>query len=346
MRASCGDGVIDAGEECDVGDANANSGCSQCMRCYKPEDNLYITNDARLCPGDYQIRDEGEEGVIIISGSDITVDCDGALLKGADVNSIPQAVVGADLTQVTPTTQATSSTLRSSGQHGTALSGGGLTMTSIASSTTVKVTSTTFKATTTTVEVVPTTLLVLTHQMSKTTTTTQETTTTVKVSLPFTHMRPIQTTTTTLMTVAKFFKTLLFASPNTVVLAYGTGIRVTGNNVLLLNCGVSNYRTGVKLQGTGNVLARNRLCGNTQDINSGGCNYGTVNHCDRSANWFENGVAGCTYLCDGSSNSGCGEQAQQQQPQDSGGGEEGAEPGQEEQQQGLLGRIFGLIFRK
>ncbi|MBW2995545.1 hypothetical protein KY312_04270 [Candidatus Woesearchaeota archaeon] len=77
----CGDGVVDYiyGEECD--DALPFP-CNNCLRCYTPVDNLHISEDAALCPGTYEIGDTGEEGVIIVDGNDMTLDCNGAVLVG------------------------------------------------------------------------------------------------------------------------------------------------------------------------------------------------------------------------------------------------------------------------
>jgi hypothetical protein len=75
----CGDGVIDVqlGEECDVGDYNANDGCNQCYKCYIPEDDLHITEDASFCKyqqSSYTINDDVSDGVILVSDPNYLAD--------------------------------------------------------------------------------------------------------------------------------------------------------------------------------------------------------------------------------------------------------------------------------
>ena len=85
--AYCGDNVVDFanGEECDNGVNDGSNGCYQCNQCYKPSDNLHLSYDAKLCSGTYTIADEGEEGVLIVDGSGMTLDCNGAKLIGVQV---------------------------------------------------------------------------------------------------------------------------------------------------------------------------------------------------------------------------------------------------------------------
>jgi len=92
-EAHCGDGVVDPqnSERCDDGNGNAYDGCHQCQECYLPKDDLVIHGGGetyvRLCPGRYELADEGQEGIIIINGSGVTVDGQGVTLVG-----IPQTM--------------------------------------------------------------------------------------------------------------------------------------------------------------------------------------------------------------------------------------------------------------
>ena len=85
-RAYCGDGVVDLGEDCDDKNDNAYDGCYQCSDCYLPKDDLIITSapgqTIKLCPGRYELRDEGQDGIIIVNGSGVRVDCSGVTLIG------------------------------------------------------------------------------------------------------------------------------------------------------------------------------------------------------------------------------------------------------------------------
>ena len=53
-----------------------SSGCSV------PDDDMNITADTTLCPGEYHLVDSGDEGVLIIASAGITLDCNGASLDG------------------------------------------------------------------------------------------------------------------------------------------------------------------------------------------------------------------------------------------------------------------------
>jgi len=58
--------------------------------CVVPYDNLVINESTTLCQGDYQINDTtwhgngGLDGVIIINGSNVVLDCNGSVLRGND----------------------------------------------------------------------------------------------------------------------------------------------------------------------------------------------------------------------------------------------------------------------
>ncbi|MBW2977531.1 hypothetical protein KY331_01680 [Candidatus Woesearchaeota archaeon] len=227
----CGDGVVDYayGEECD--DA-LTPGCNNCLECYTPEDNLHISNDVELCPGAYTIRDEGEEGVIIVDGNGIMLNCNGAQLIGTDAE-LPQqqTQVGQQVQQI---------------GHDDDDDDGGQGF----------------------------------------------------VAQVFGF-------------IAGLFggggATGDVTGHNSYTPKVGTGIYITGDNVLLIGCDVTNYRHGVKLSSSasGSVLVNNRLCGNSNDVKDESQeNFGVANLCDYPVNWQENGINKCTYECDGSLNEG------------------------------------------
>ena|GEM_PF-6596118 len=242
---SCGDGVTDSGEDCDAGLANSDEvpnqcrtdctlptcgdgvtdpayteecdedadWCSNCMRCYEPRDDLHITESGKLCPGSYTIGDSGEEGVIIIDGSNIVLDCNGAALESVPMQIAQQQGMSGQATQI----------LAAGGPTGNAVNTGSIG----------------------------------------------------------------------------------YAGPPSTSVKTGTGIRITGDNVVLAGCDITNYRNGVKLISSGSVLVNNMLCGNTYAINSDSySNFGAKNYCDYALNWIENGVVGCTYDCNNNLNQG------------------------------------------
>ena len=66
-------------------DDGQTSGCDfECNGCRKAEDNLMIKADTTLCPYVYDIADPDEDGVIILDQADVTLDCNGATLRGPD----------------------------------------------------------------------------------------------------------------------------------------------------------------------------------------------------------------------------------------------------------------------
>jgi cysteine-rich repeat protein len=78
----------------------------------------------------------------------------------------------------------------------------------------------------------------------------------------------------------------------------GVGIVIKGQDVVLRNCRVEGFKTGVKLQSTGAVLFDNTFCNNLLDIQAvSGGNYGVKNSCTKVQNWQENGQNGCTRGC-------------------------------------------------
>lgn len=257
-EAYCGDGVIDDyyGEECDVGDADANNGCYQCQRCYYPEDNLHITESGRFCSDfsgtTYTLADSGEEGVIIIENSpyeNIIFDCNGVKLRGT----------GAATTQNTGYTQPSSQMAQLNNQQQSntqsdTQSGGFF-------SNVVTMVSGWFGG----------------GQSNSNSNPTPEPTPT--------NPPPSNT------------------GGNSVEIKYGTAFYIKGENVILANCDVSDYKNAVKIDPTDCILVNNKLCGNNMDIRSANQNnFGTKNKCDSAVNWNENGVNGCTYSCDGNIN--------------------------------------------
>ena len=55
---------------------------------------LLIESDARVAPGTYELLDENDRGAVIISGDNITVDFQGAVLVGAPFGAEPDAFAG------------------------------------------------------------------------------------------------------------------------------------------------------------------------------------------------------------------------------------------------------------
>jgi len=285
----CGDGVLDSGEECDDGNLDQYDGCHQCRKCYVPKDNLRIESDARLCTGEYALSDSGEEGVIIVSGSGLTLDCDGAALVGpsADLASLQ---ANTNLIAIIPTTTSTIKTTAT-------------TMKTLTTLPRLVVTSstTTLKATTTTIYIPR---VVANVGLIQTTSTTASTTTTIRFAYTSNTINRFALATSTTSTTLKkktfsgYTMQPLYANPNAQMLRGGTGIRVSGNNVLLINCDVRDYRTGIRVGGSGNVLLWNRACGNSEDIKSDSpSNRGLHNSCASAPSWVEDGQAGCMRSC-------------------------------------------------
>lgn len=91
-NAFCGDGVVDynKGEQCDDNDV----GCTECRTCLKPQDELMVQRGydgqyVLLCPGDYTIYDAANNGVILVAGSDLIVDCSHISLHSAGFINAP-----------------------------------------------------------------------------------------------------------------------------------------------------------------------------------------------------------------------------------------------------------------
>jgi hypothetical protein len=248
QEAHCGDGVIDVqiGEQCDVGDADANNGCHQCLLCYKPADNLHITESGKFCePKIYNAADTGEEGVIIIDGSaygeSLLFDCNGVELRGkGGVAMQADTAKGGVIAKVIGVIKG----FFTGGNSNTKATG---------------------KAT---------------DAPSDTMTKSPES--------------PSSDSPSSKGDVV---------SGQAMVMKVGTGIYIKGVNVVLKGCTVKNYRNGIKIDYSDNVLVDNVLCGNTKDISAANTdNFGAKNSCDNVLNWRENGVDGCTFTCDGDTN--------------------------------------------
>lgn len=73
----CGDGVCGEGED----PVNCPEECPEAS-CAVPHDDMHVTDSVRLCPGTYELHDQGQEGVVIVDSEGATLDCDGAQLQG------------------------------------------------------------------------------------------------------------------------------------------------------------------------------------------------------------------------------------------------------------------------
>ncbi len=258
LEAHCGDGVVDpySGEQCDNGVNDGSQGCYQCMDCYLPTDGLEFGNNiyevAKLCSGTYTIADEGDEGVLIVNGYDITLDCNGAKLIGVD-STIVQANVN---TEAQASMQMVNQ--QDQGQQQAAV------------------------------------------QTQQVDVQAQQLNNEEEESGGF---------------FAQVFSFVINAftdeeeeedvPPNNYgdslsSVNAGTGILVSGENVVLVGCDVTNYANGIKVTGTDNVLANNKACGNSRDFTSTDPedNFGAKNYCDFTYDWNEGGYEHCTYDCD------------------------------------------------
>lgn len=66
-------------------DDGQTTGCDMdCSGCIQPEDDMIVTEDIVLCPGNYSIPDSGSYGVIITGNHNVVIDCNGATLIGSD----------------------------------------------------------------------------------------------------------------------------------------------------------------------------------------------------------------------------------------------------------------------
>ncbi len=249
----CGDGVLDNGEECDDANANAFDGCNQCKKCYPVKDNLTLSNDmgtnVRLCAGTYDVKDSGSEGVVIISGDGMNVDCAGMALMSSQTGP-----------RVSPTNESLSG--RRAAQVRNAQSSSQKNRAEAAANR----------------KQLRDLKLGLLNKRTKNATNEDSQTDASEEPASEVNTHPGPTTT----------------------IRYGTGIVVKGENVVLHNCEVSNFSTGIKLKSSGAILFNNRACNNSTDIDNGQTdnNYGVKNSCATQKNWQENNASGCTSRCD------------------------------------------------
>ncbi len=77
------------------------------------------------------------------------------------------------------------------------------------------------------------------------------------------------------------------------------GIVVTGSNVVLRGCTVTNFGTGIDVRGQNTVIFDCRACGNGVDVKkSTPVFYPVRNECNKAVGgWSENGKAGCSGKC-------------------------------------------------
>ena len=76
----------------------------------------------------------------------------------------------------------------------------------------------------------------------------------------------------------------------------GSGIVVSGSNVVLRGCDVSGFATGIAVRSQGAVVFGNRVCGNGIDVKLGASDlFAAKNRCNNaSSDWTEGGKPGCT----------------------------------------------------
>lgn len=81
----CGDGVVNGNEQCDDGNNIDDDGCNaNCTSCLMLDQvgNIELQDDIELCSQTFELDDYGDYGAIIIKKTGVTLDCDGAVLKG------------------------------------------------------------------------------------------------------------------------------------------------------------------------------------------------------------------------------------------------------------------------
>jgi len=95
-QAHCGDGVVDPGayptEYCEDGNDNPYDGCHQCQICVPLKDDLALDesqvyssaqgNVITICPGTYEFIDQGKEGIVQVSGSNLVINARDVTLIG------------------------------------------------------------------------------------------------------------------------------------------------------------------------------------------------------------------------------------------------------------------------
>jgi parallel beta-helix repeat protein len=75
---ACGNGQCAGGED----HVNCPQDCTT-VPCVVPSDGLSITASTTLCPGTYEIADQGQDGVIRLMADDVDLNCQGAKLMGS-----------------------------------------------------------------------------------------------------------------------------------------------------------------------------------------------------------------------------------------------------------------------
>lgn len=229
-RAHCGDGVLDNGEVCDDKNNDDYDGCYQCQACFPLKDDLVLSGNSgdniRICPGRYELQDNGQEGILIIQGSGVSVDLSGVTLVGV------------------------SPSLKDAGK-------------------------------------VKSSVAVAKQIVSQGTT---------KGSLGGARGKRIQATVEA-PSQDQGGSPVSINIPATTI-KRGVGIVVKGNDVVLHNVDITNFKQGIKLKSSGSVLFNNKVCGNSTDIlseQSG--NFGVKNSCGSQQGWQENGQSGCIRGC-------------------------------------------------
>ena len=247
-KAYCGDGVRDEYEECDDKNTNAYDGCHQCQKCYQPKDNLNLSGAGgmtlRLCPGQFEFTDTGEEGIVIVSGEGTNLDCQGVILIGkppimqtaANISNAA-AVRGSRMKNI--------GTKKGSGSKQRSPQNARISARDLKQA----------------------------KSISKSPGSSES-----SGSSGSSGSAP--------------------SVPRNQLGYQGTGIVVNSPNIVLHNCQVKEFKTGVKLKSSGAVLHNNHLCENQKDIVSEKTdNYGIKNVCSRHQGWTENGQEGCTQVC-------------------------------------------------
>ena len=227
----CGDMVLDENEECDDGNDNSYDGCHECTLCFLPKDNLDLSNyydtKIKLCPGRYELQDQGEEGIIIIKSYNITLDCQGAVIVG--INPLMKKATGSVSGQIQ----------QAAGQSLPDKSDG----------------------------------------IGKR-----------REDMKAGATAPVQSQGNQGTTPAP--------APSYAYAYKGTGIVLRGGEVVLRDCVIEGFKTGVNIQSYDNVLFNNSFCNNTVGIyNVQQKNYGVKNKCSNVQNWQEDGKPGCTSAC-------------------------------------------------
>ncbi len=79
----------------------------------------------------------------------------------------------------------------------------------------------------------------------------------------------------------------------------GTGIVVTGSNVVVRNCDVRGFGVGIDVRGENTVVFDAQACGNGVDVKNGASRlFAARNRCAKvSGSWNEGGTAGCSARC-------------------------------------------------